>query len=132
MGMEVSLRMTLVHYDPIVVGACIAHAVGAAPELGLIGEAGTLGAAGTPLLAKGHALRVNLICGNDSPWRFYKCYLDGNPFEAPLGVERTLLQINWRCLPVAQSGFVLGRGYIQEPKSRGAKVWDRGVLDPII
>ncbi len=122
MTLEAYVRMTLVHFDPIVLGFCIAQAAGTT-------VAGTCGAAGIPLLTRGLGISLNLRPLNDIPWRFRNSYIDGNPIENPIGTQHSLTQINWRCLPVAPSGFSIGHGYTQEPRSAGAVVWDRGVLD---
>lgn len=116
------VRMVLSHYDPIVLGTCVAHAVGST-------TAGECGPAGAMLLSRGFGIRLYLIPRNDIPWQFKASYLNSEPLEVDIGTKLSQVQLNWRCLPINTSLFTTGRGYLTEPLSRGSKVWVRELED---
>lgn len=124
MGGDVTIRMTLVHYDPDVMDDCIAQAKGRSD-----GFPGVLGAVGTPIFSRprGLGIRLNLIPLKEKPWRFFSAHLDGNPLEIPIGTERTLLAANWRALPNKSADFIEYRGNVGEIRSAEAIIWDNGI-----
>lgn len=112
MPVDISIQMTLVHYDATVLALCTRETLGNSPDI--LNLDGVLGSAGEPmgkalaLFARGNRyISVNLISGlflaqGKRPIRFRCCYLDGKPLEIPLGTTRTLVKLNWRCIPYVQ------------------------------
>lgn len=105
---EVSIYMTLIHYDTDILDFCMANATGGIhndrpvfPEAGVLAPSGTLLGRGVPLTdPKNLLIRVGLQSPILlEPWRFLACYIDTQPLEIPLGTEKTLVKLRWRCIP---------------------------------
>ena len=114
---DVHIRMSLVHFDKDVLSACISESMAGGDEGDLAG-AGTPMGGGAGLGADGnHYISVNLLSPVlDNPWRFLACYLSEQPVQYPLGTERSLVALNWRCIPY---GLVAA-----ETKSANTILWD--------
>ena len=44
------------------------------------------------------------------PWRFYFAYLANNPYEFPLGTEKSVVKLNWRIVPYTEDPWGNGTG----------------------
>ncbi len=110
---EVNIQMTLVHYDIDVLDACMKAAMGGGNfdqgnPLGDETIDGFMAAAGRPMglgqditIPSNQYVRLYLVPTSTSeylPYRFLFCYLDRS-MEIPLGTERSLIRLNWRCIP---------------------------------
>lgn len=141
---DVTVGMTLIHYDPVVLDICLDEAMGggSAP----IGEAGDVLAPcglplgnGLPLFSSGcHYVSLNLtsqVLGKN--WRFPASYLLGPPLRIPLSTKATAVVLEWRAIPYiapVTSGPSLtqpdaiainGAAYIpRELQSSGVRLWD--------
>jgi hypothetical protein len=129
---EARIFMDLVHYDTDVLDQCMALAAGVDESLtplypdeldGLAGPAGRPMGAGLPLYdANNNYLSVYLIPANflsaKRPYRFKACYIDSRPLEIPLGTERTMVRLSWRCIPyrTCMSGEITS--------TNGTLLWD--------
>lgn len=108
------VHMTLVNYDPDVLNKCMRAAMGggglnvgnptgSGSVDGFMGMAGTPMGGGVAMEASGNNyVMVFLIPTDDgeyNPYRFVSCYLNSQPLEIPLGTERSLVKLAWRCVP---------------------------------
>jgi hypothetical protein len=106
---ELSISMNLIHFDRSIIDACMQLSMGGAPAIGQLTRAGArLGnnaarfAAGGPGVGNFY-IGLNLTSPiGAKPWRFYYTYLTGQPAEFPLGVDRSVIRMNWRCIPYTQ------------------------------
>jgi len=135
---EAEIRMRLVHYDVDVLDAVLAESQGLD---GALFFAGRLAPAGTLLggfsqrvagrIASGcHFMSLNILSPQlNFPWRFPAAYLQQPPIDLPLGVRRTLVDLNWRAVPYTVPpltvlpvvGNPIGPGEIL---SSGVVLWD--------
>jgi hypothetical protein len=121
---EVSIRMTLAHYDANILKAVWAESMGGGTEGTMVGAGTPMGAGVAVGAAGNHYVSLNLLSPVlGLPWRFRACYLANTPFEQPLGTERTLAVLTWRAIP-----YVPYPSSVGELTSTGAVLWDR-VLD---
>lgn len=118
---ELNLRFTLIHVDLAVLEACVQEAMGGAAALGQFAKAGTrMGGNNARFAAGNHYVGLNITSPDGArPWRFYYAYLADNPFDWPLGTEKSVISVNWRVV-----------GYVQDPwgGGQGAQnytLWDR-------
>ncbi len=127
---EVAITMNLIHFDQLVLDACVAESMGGAPDVGAAGRAGTRLGGGLARFAAGnHLIGLNIEAPvSGRPWRFYYAYLAQSPTTYPLGVEKSIVAVHWRAIPYtndpwgggsAQPATVAGTG------SEGAYIWDR-------
>lgn len=107
MGGYVDLYMTLVHFDFEVLQECMGLALGNGGTAdGTFGPMGQpLGGGGSPGSTVNNFVSVNLMplggAGTIAqPWRFRQCYINGDPLEIPMGTEKSMVRINWRCIPL--------------------------------
>lgn len=124
MGAGAMIYMTLVHFDPDVLEACLQESWGSSPGVGLLGHAGSLMGNGLPRFGAGgvlgnHFVGLNLISATGQrPWRFYHCSLADNPIEFPIGAERSLIQLTWQAFPYSADPWNSGNG------SYGVPIYD--------
>lgn len=149
---ECQIQMTLLHYDPVILEACVAESM--CGKEGFMVRAGRPMGQGKPLFASGnHYISLNLLSPVlNYPWHFPSAYLADMPMTVPLGTEKSAVVLNWRAIPygcmignVATfrrvdsflgnptaefiSGFVQIRGSgTQEVVSASGIVWDH-ILD---
>lgn len=125
--MDCQVFMTLVHYDKVVLEACMREA-GCEPTAGLafsLGPGGQPMGAGQAMFgAKNRYIRVYLVPASlptsGRPWRFLSCYLNSEPLDIPVGVEKSLVHLSWKAIPYAKpESNTLG-----EVRSSGVKVFD--------
>lgn len=99
---EVQIAMTLIHFDQAVLEAVITESM-CGVGFGVMQAAGTPMGGGVARFANGnHYVGLNLtspVLGK--PWRFLTSLLTGPPVEIPLGVEASIVQLNWRAIPYA-------------------------------
>lgn len=98
---DMTVHMNLVHFDPTVVRECVRLSMGGAPVEGQFPHAGTLMGGNVVRFQPGNnyiGLNIASPIGQ-LPWRFYFSYLAQQPFSWPLGVEKTILMLNWRIMP---------------------------------
>lgn len=127
---DVTVSMSLVHFDEAVLKECVRLSMGGAPVEGQMPRTGALMGGQVARFAAGNNyIGLNLtspVAGN--PYRFYYARLAAQPFRANMGTERQLVVLNWRVIPYttdpwggspAQPNTVAGTG------SLGALLWDR-------
>jgi len=127
------VSMNLIHYDYSVLDFCIAESMGGlqspnsgprsgnwAGGLGGMAPAGTPLGGGSPLYSeKCHYIGLILKSPRANiQWNFPATYLAEQPFELPLGTERSVVRCRWRAIPYT---FVKGR--VEQPLSRDAVLW---------
>lgn len=117
----VIITMRAVHFDPDILEACLAESQGGAVTAGQMTRAGTrLGGGVTRFQAGNHYIGLNITSPVASrPWRFLSCYLVGPPARWPIGTERSLVDLNWRCIPYTPDPWNNGLG------AAGYFLWDR-------
>lgn len=94
---EASIRMTLVHYDRAFLDTVIQLSFGAA-AVGQIPRPGTLmGSSGSF-----QSLRLTSPTGG-KPWTFPTAWITETPFSVNLGVEKSIVTLNWRAIPTFDS-----------------------------
>ena len=111
---EVRVQTELVHYDSLLARICWAESQagatrplntngvpGPVPNEGFLAPAGSLQGNGLPRFASGnYYIGLNLITGPQTlDWRFYSAVLTEAPWELPIGSEKSVLVMNWRCIP---------------------------------
>lgn len=136
--------MTLIHFDLDVLDRCIAESMAG-------GTAGTFEPAGTPLgggneaFTTGcHYIGLNILSPVlNYPWRFLHTHLGETPFETPMGVRASEVDLLWRAIPYvpiveltttpAPTGTATttpAPGWqFQELKSSGVVLWDHELDD---
>lgn len=116
----VNISMTLVHFDPAILDICIAESMAGASAAGTLQRAGILmGGNGIARFSPGnHYIGLNITSPVEAkPYCFLHCYLAQSPVVFPLGTERSLVQLNWRCVPYAPDPFGGGTG------AQGVQLW---------
>jgi len=111
---DVTIKMTLIHYDPNILDFCMRESMGGIVTRG--NAAGIMQPAGKPLgggymMDDGIYLPYQLTSGNHfitmglfsatsgDPWRFWNTYLTSPPVVIPLGTRNSMVDLNWRCIP---------------------------------
>lgn len=96
---EVTVRMTLIHYDPDVLEACVCESQGGELD-GIMAPPGRPLGGGVPLQTPGnHYISLGLISQFEDPYRFRASYLTTEPLSFPLGTETSAVSLSWRALP---------------------------------
>jgi len=149
---DVTIDMTLVHYDQDVLRACIGESMGGRNDGIYAGALMPMGN-GLPLYANGnHYMALGLLGFGPQgepppalPWRFPSAYLSDRPFEMNVGTEKCMVRLRWRAIayaapPTAQvtrqiPSFVPGNLPITytatvaaELTSANKILWDHGIL----
>jgi hypothetical protein len=144
---DVSIDMTLVHYDPEILDACFANSMGSetagAFDFGGGQLMGGVGGVSTgfgfmneqpssgDFDSSSFYISLNLISdqnalglGGVDPYRFPYCVLSEQPEEIPLSTEKSMVRLRWRAIPFKRPQFPddAAQG---EVSSRGAVIWDR-------
>lgn len=107
----INVSMSLVHFDPAVLEACVEESMGAS-TFGVLARAGNLMGGNAPRFNPlNHYIGLNLASPVGlRPWRFYFAYLVGPPMDWPLGTERSVVTLNWRAVPYTQDPWNGGLG----------------------
>ena len=124
---EVNISMKLIHFDQNILSVCLKNSMGGATanafpqgiirggdadggrRIGLSWGGGVMKPAGSfmgnykPLTYSGnYYLTLGLQCEQFPEsmryWRFFATYID-DVFEYPVGTERSIVELNWRCIP---------------------------------
>ena len=139
-----NISMTLVHVDRSILDVCLQEsmggiAAGGTTDGGGVTTPGQVSRAGARLgnnaarfAATNHYISLGIQSPVASkPWTFYYTYLTGPPMEHPLGVERSIIRVNFRAIAftndpwgggTAQPNTVAGTG------AKGAKLWEHSLL----
>jgi hypothetical protein len=119
---DVTIIMTLVHFDYAILQACMNESAGGGTEGTMAGAGKPMGAGVAMYANKNHYMSLYLSQPNNAgftnPWRFKACYLYQRPVIWPVSAERSLVQCYWRAVPYTP---IVG---ITEILSTGVKVWD--------
>ena len=127
---EVYVQMTLIHFDPAVLALCHQAAMGGALAEGSVARAGTRLGANGPRFGGGNVyIGLNIASPVVArPWRFWYSYIVGAPAQWPLGTEKSIVQLTWRCIPYTQDPW---GGSASQPNTvagggaGGAIIYDR-------
>lgn len=117
---DVSISMNLVHVDVPFLQTCMNLSMGGTSTYGTLVGAGTrMGGNTGRFTATWNYISLCILSpvGN-LPYRFYNCYLTGQPLEIPVGVERSVFNLNWRAVPYFTDPWNNGQG------SNGVVLWD--------
>lgn len=108
-GGDARITMTLIHYDPVVLDACVMESRGIPSVLfagntstnGILGRTGARMGNNSPRFgADNHFISLNIsspVAGK--PYRFWYTYLAEQPLIFPLGTEKTVAQVIFRAIP---------------------------------
>lgn len=116
----VDITFTMVHFDRSILDTCIGLSMGGRATAGQMGRAGQrMGGNFARFAAGNNFISLNIASPVGSkPWRFFFTYLTNQAFEFPLGTERSLVPMRWRCVPYTTDpagiagGVILGaQGY---------------------
>lgn len=126
---DVTVTMTLIHFDQQILRACIQEALGGGTEGVMNGSMIPLGS-GWPLFnANCHFISLNVLSpvGN-VPWRFRASYMTGLPLEIPLGTKASVVQIAFRAIPYVPGTVPSTNPNIvninSEIRAKGTVLWD--------
>ena len=115
MGGICFIGMTLVDFDKDILELCEQAAMGITDG----SQDGSMAEFGIPLGATSSFIKLTLGSDLQDPYIFPYCHLMGPPYQRPLGVERSLVTLQWRSLPFmppSQGG---------EVSSTGTNIWQR-------
>lgn len=112
---DVTVSMTLIQFDPVVLDACLSEAMGGpAPEgtntpgnyAGIFKAAGSMLGRNSEIFENGcHYISLNLLSPVlNYPWRFFTSTLTDDPVSIPLGTKRSAVALKWRCIPYQLAG----------------------------
>ena len=130
---EVRISMDLVHFDRDVLDELIRLSMGGGSAvIGEVNRAGTLLGNNTARFAAGNRYVSMYISSpvSNKPWRFFYAYLADNPVDFPVGVQRSIVNCNFRAIPytndpwgggTAQPNTVAGTGALR------AVIWDHNI-----
>lgn len=126
----VNVRMNMIHVDQAVLDECVRLSMGAPTTVGTTSRMGTLlGGNAARFDPPNNYIGLNIaspVAGK--PYRFWYARLNTSPASYPLGTRKSVIGLNWRCIPytndpwgggTAQPGTVVGMG------AQGAVIWDR-------
>lgn len=126
MGAIVTVSMSLVNFDKAILNECLRLGMGGAATVGYLPQTGTrMGGPGVRFDSNYNFIGLNLTSpAEGTPYRFLNSQLFGSPFEHPLGAERSITALNWRCIAWNPGGdpYNSGQGF------GGLPIWDH-VLD---
>ena len=123
-----NITMNLIHFDKNILDVVVQLSMGADPvnnngSLTQMGRAGqrlgnnqprfgpAVGNPGTGYQAGNNYIGLNLtspVLGK--PFCFFYTYLTGNPYELPLGTEKSVVPLNFRAIPYTQDPYQGGLG----------------------
>lgn len=108
---ECMVTMTLIHFDPVILDACVALSQGGASAAGTLARAGArLGNNSPRLSATNFFIGLNLTSPVEGkPYRFLTSYIDG-PVLYPFGVEAQIAQVHWSVIPYTMDPYGGGLG----------------------
>lgn len=111
---DVTITMTLIHFDETILEACWIESMGGEPN-NLFGAFGQLVGAGRPMgggqnpgQANCHYISLNLTSPVlKLPWNFPTAYLTGQPLDYLIGAAASLVPLSWRAIPYANQNAAL-------------------------
>lgn len=117
---EVFINMTLIHFDQSILDICIRESMAGAAAIGQMKRAGArMGNNTARFNASNHYVGLNLSSPvQGKPWRFFFTYMPSSPLVVPLGVEKKIIQVGWRCIPYTQDPYGSGTG------AENYQLWD--------
>lgn len=119
---EVTIRMTLIHYDDAILTACIREAMAGGAEGTLVGAGTPMGGYNARFSANCHFISLNLTSPDlNKPWRFLASYIASPPMEYPLGTNVSAVPLTWRAIPYPNGLALPTTLGIQ---SAGTVLWD--------
>lgn len=108
-GGDAQVQMTLIHYDHIILDACLLESRGIASQnfAGNTSRNGQIGRTGARMgnnkarfAAGNRFFSVNISSPvSGKPYRFWYCYMPMPPVIFPLGTEKTVAQVTFRAIP---------------------------------
>ena len=110
---ECDISMKLIHYDRLVMEACVGESMGGTTNSVLGDLDGTLAAAGS-LMGNGrapgssgcHYISLNISSPQGlRPWRFPTAFLSQRPVEIPFSTSRSITLFEWRAVPYVYLDF---------------------------
>jgi hypothetical protein len=103
---DVRIRMTLVHFDYLVLRQCLQSSMGGGGGNSAAGAGTPLGATHALTLSSNNLLRLKLVSNNgqQTTWTFSAAYLVDSPWELKLGTNHSLVTLNWRAIPYSTLG----------------------------
>lgn len=117
---DVTISMTLVHFDDAILDACINNSMAGSSD-GTLAGAGTLMGNNKATLGNGNFfISLNLVSTQLGTIRFPTSYLAVQPEKLPIGTKRSLVELNWRAIPYKNLG---SSATPTEPISKGAILW---------
>lgn len=120
---EVQVTMTLIHFDRDVLNTCLALSMGGGQvTVGQVARAGARLGNNVQFPAAGWkfiVLQLSSPVGGIN-WQFNACYLTNPPMEFPLGVEKSMVPLNWRVIPYPGTSTHLPAGSDPYGNSFGA------------
>lgn len=105
---DVTISMALVWFNRDILGYCFSESCGVASgvEGQLAGTGARLGNNSARFSTTNFYISLNITSPNAAvPWRFPSCYMTGPPMEFPLGTERSVVPVNWRCIPYTTNPY---------------------------
>lgn len=117
---DVTIRMTLVHFDRGVLEECMRLSLGGGGAEGTLPRAGSRMGNGAARFAAGNNfIGLNISSPVEGrPMRFLFAYLTGPPVEYPVGTRRSVVACNWRAVPYTVDPWNGGVG------AQGTVLWD--------
>lgn len=97
---EVTIRMTLIHFDQAILTACIQEAMAGGAEGVLVGAGTPMGGYNPRFSANCHYISLNILSPQlGRPWHFLASYLTSPPLEYPIGTSVSAVPLTWRAIP---------------------------------
>ena len=129
---DVSISMTLVHFDADVLEGCISQSNGGVLAGRVAGAGRPMGSGFEMYSNSGENHYITLYLSSPTgglPWRFISCYLDGSPIEWPISAERSLVYLEWKAIPYAKFP---SSNPSAEMLSSDIVIWDnKSLTDPV-
>lgn len=113
MGGMMTVSTTFVHYDKTILDECLRLGMGGPTTVGTLPQTGTLmGNGAARFAANNYFIGLNLTSPVEGkPYRFLYAEVHGNPFSLPLGAERSLTTVTWRCRAYTADPYNGGQGF---------------------
>ena len=119
---ECLISFTLIHVDMNVLEECLRLSAGGPALYGEMARAGARLGNNLPRFAAGNNY-ISLTISSPvaaRPYRFFFTYLENPPAEFPLGTEKSMIPIRFRCIPYSQDPYGGGLG------AQNYVLYDRG------
>ncbi len=122
---EVIISCTLIHLDRSILDECIRLSMGAPTTVGMVARAGTRMGNNVARFAVGYKFFGLQITSPVAakPWQFFHTFLPEQPFEFPLGTEKSRVPIRFRAINYTTDPYQGGVG------AQDQLLWSHTVLD---